>query len=47
FLRQPELITRMGNASYQIALQQFDSNIVNLKLMKILRVDNENIEQKY
>ncbi len=42
FLHQPELITQMGNASHQIALQQFDSSIVNSKLMKILRVDFEN-----
>ncbi|EFA4536712.1 glycosyltransferase family 1 protein, partial [Escherichia coli] len=42
FLHQPELITQMGNASHQIALQQFDSYIVNSKLMKILRVDDEN-----
>lgn len=44
FLHRPDLITQMGNASYQIALQQFDSSIVNSKLIKILRVDCEDTE---
>lgn len=46
FLRHPELITQMGNASYQIALKNFDSSIVNSKLLKILCLDSDNTESK-
>ena len=41
FLYNPELIPQMGNASYQIAQQKFDSSIVNAKLMKILQLEIE------
>lgn len=36
FLMRPELITTMGQASHRIAQNQFDSVVVNMKLMKIL-----------
>lgn len=36
FIKYPEQIRSMGNASYKIAIEKFDANKVNQKLLKIL-----------
>ncbi|MHA3058114.1 glycosyltransferase family 4 protein [Acinetobacter sp. ANC 5584] len=39
FIEHPEHIKKMGDESYRIAQEKFDSNKVNAKLLKILEVD--------
>ncbi|MHA3083454.1 glycosyltransferase family 4 protein [Acinetobacter sp. ANC 5383] len=39
FIEHPEQIKKMGDESYRIAQEKFDSNKVNAKLLKILEVD--------
>ena len=38
FIENPEQISSMGAASYEIAKEKFDANVVNKRLIKFLEV---------
>jgi glycosyltransferase involved in cell wall biosynthesis len=38
FIENPEQISLMGAASYEIAKEKFDANVVNKRLIKFLDV---------